>query len=91
MEIKCFFTLPFKFATITISVNPPKYRRMSDIMTSPLKFLQETYTELKLVIWPNRSEIIRLTLIVITISVFVGIYIGGLDLGFTKLMSFIIK
>ena len=58
---------------------------------APIKFLQETFTELKLVIWPSRNEVLRLTLIVITISVAVGLYIGGLDLMFTKLMETILK
>lgn len=60
-------------------------------MVTPTKFLQETYTELKLVIWPTRAEVIRLTLVVITISVAVGLYIGALDYGFTKLMETILK
>ncbi len=60
-------------------------------MTTPTKFLQETYTELRQVIWPTRDEVVRLTLVVITISVLVGLYIGALDLGFTRLMGLIIK
>ena len=58
---------------------------------APIKFLQETFTELKLVIWPSRSEVLRLTLIVVIISVAVGFYIGGLDLVFTKLVETILK
>ena len=60
-------------------------------MVSPTKFLQETYVELRQVVWPSRAEVLRLTLIVITISVATGLYIGGLDLAFTKLMGVILK
>jgi preprotein translocase subunit SecE len=60
-------------------------------MTSPVKFLQETYSELKQVVWPTRAEVIRLTLIVITISVIVGVYLGGVDFILVKLTEQILK
>ena len=60
-------------------------------MSTPVKFLQETYIELKQVIWPTKQEVLRLTLIVITISVFVGAYIGILDVTFAKIMETILK
>lgn len=60
-------------------------------MTTPVKFLQETYTELKQVIWPSRQEVLRLTLIVITISVIVGVYIGVLDVAFARLMEVFLR
>lgn len=58
---------------------------------SPIKFLGEVKTELKQVTWPTKSEVIRLTTAVITISLIVGIYIGALDLIFTKLVELAIK
>jgi preprotein translocase subunit SecE len=60
-------------------------------MTVPVKFLRETYDELKKVVWPTRQEVIRLTAVVIAISVIVGLYIGGLDYGFTKITELIVK
>jgi preprotein translocase subunit SecE len=60
-------------------------------MTAPVKFLQETYSELKQVVWPSRSEVIRLTLIVITISLIVGIYLGGVDFVLVKLTEAILR
>ncbi len=60
-------------------------------MTSPLTFLRETRDELRKVTWPTQQEVIRLTLLVIFVSVLVGLYIGGLDLLFTKLTALIIK
>ena len=60
-------------------------------MTSPAKFLRETYDELKLVKWPKRSEVLNLTGVVILISIVVGIYIGGIDYIFTKITELIIK
>lgn len=60
-------------------------------MSKPVVFLQETYAELKKVVWPTRQDIIRLTLIVIFISVIMGLYIGGLDFIFAKIMEFILR
>ena len=60
-------------------------------MTSPLVFFTQTYDELKKVVWPTREQLIRLTFIVVLISVIVGIYIGGIDLALTKLTEALIK
>ncbi len=58
---------------------------------SPVVFLKEAKTELAKVIWPTRNQTIKLTIIVIAISVILGIYIGALDLLFTKLTDVLIK
>lgn len=60
-------------------------------MVKPVIFLQETYAELKKVVWPTRSDVIRLTAIVLFLSVVMGLYIGGLDYIFTKAMEFILR
>jgi len=60
-------------------------------MTTPVVFLRETYDEIKKVVWPTRNEVIRLTLVVITISILTGLYIGGLDYIFTKITELIVK
>ena len=60
-------------------------------MTSPGTFVQQTITELKQVTWPTRDTIVRLTLVVIVVSVIVGAYIGGLDYVFTRALQFVIN
>jgi preprotein translocase subunit SecE len=60
-------------------------------MTTPANFLRETQDELKKVTWPTRQEVIRLTLVVIVISLVVGLFLGVLDFSFTKLLAIIIK
>lgn len=57
----------------------------------PLIFLQEVKAELKKVVWPKREETIRLTGMVILISLIVGLYIGGLDILFIKITELIIN
>ncbi|MDP3888574.1 MAG: preprotein translocase subunit SecE [bacterium] len=60
-------------------------------MTSPKQFLIEVRGELGKVIWPTRQEATRLTVIVIAVSVLVGLYVGGLDLIFTKVMEILLR
>ncbi|MBI2326624.1 preprotein translocase subunit SecE [Candidatus Collierbacteria bacterium] len=59
--------------------------------TGPVEFIREVLVELASVKWPTRQETIRLTVLVILVSLFVALYIGGLDLAFTSLVSRIIN
>jgi preprotein translocase subunit SecE len=58
--------------------------------TTPANFLRETRDELKKVVWPTRDEVIRLTGVVILVSLVVGIFLGGTDFILTKLIELII-
>ncbi len=60
-------------------------------LIAPVEFLRSIRVELASVKWPTRQETIRLTSLVVFVSLFVALYIGALDLGFTSLMSGIIK
>ncbi len=60
-------------------------------MTTPISFLKDVSVELKKVTWPSQQEVIRLTIVVIIISIAVGFFIGGLDFVFTKVMEVVIK
>jgi preprotein translocase subunit SecE len=59
--------------------------------TTPITFFGEVRDELKKVVWPTRQETIRLTLVVITVSLLVGLFLGGLDFIFVKLIGIIVK
>lgn len=58
---------------------------------APKKFLKEVRAELLKVSWPTKKEVLRLTTIVVGISLFVGLYIGLLDFVFTKLIQLIVR
>lgn len=58
---------------------------------NPITFLKEVQLELYKVTWPTRAETIRLTVLVILISVFVGLFITGLDYGFVTLIQAILN
>ncbi len=59
--------------------------------TTPIAFLKETKDELKKVVWPTKNEVIRLTGVVILVSLIVGLFLGGVDFVFTKITEIIIK
>lgn len=54
------------------------------ISANPAKFVREVVSELKKVTWPTREETLKLTAVVVAISVIVGAFIGGLDAIFVK-------
>lgn len=60
-------------------------------MVSPITFLKETRDELKKVVWPTRQDVIRLTTVVVALSLIVGIFLGGMDFIFTKTMEIVVK
>jgi preprotein translocase subunit SecE len=60
-------------------------------VTAPTKFVKEVIGELKKVEWPTRAETIKLTVIVILISVAVGAFIGVLDATFLRTTSFLFR
>ena len=51
------------------------------------RYFNESWAELKKVTWPTRETVIRLTLLVIAVSVIVGIYIAVLDRFFNTLLD----
>lgn len=58
---------------------------------NPVKFFGEVKAELLKVTWPSKNEVIRLTVVVIIISLIVGAFLGVLDFIFTKGIELILK
>ena len=54
-------------------------------------FISSLIEELKKVTWPTKNNTIRLTVIVISISLIIGIYIGIIDILLTKGLELITK
>lgn len=54
-------------------------------------YLREVRAEMEKVSWPKREEVTKLTAVVSIISVIVGVYLGALDLLFTKMLEYIIS
>ena len=54
------------------------------------RYLSESWAELKKVAWPTRETVIRLTLLVVAVSVVIGVYIYVLDRIFNTLVDQVI-
>lgn len=63
----------------------------SETMKKLIRFLIESKQELSKVVWPTRSESVEMTVAVIVIVLAVSVYIGGIDFGLTKLLTFLLK
>lgn len=59
--------------------------------TTPTTFLKEVRDELKKVVWPTRTEVIRLTMVVVLVSMIVGFFLGGLDFVFVNITKLLLK
>lgn len=55
-----------------------------------IRFVKEAVSELKQVVWPTKQQLVKLTLIVIIVSIISGLLIGGMDFIFAKLLALII-
>ena len=56
-----------------------------------LTYFSQIRSELSKVIWPTRQEVVRLTVLVVIISVAVGAYVGALDFVFVKVLETVIS
>ena len=55
-----------------------------------LVYFKETRAEINKVSWPTHQEALRLTLVVLAVTVFMAIVLGVLDYFFAQLMAWII-
>jgi preprotein translocase subunit SecE len=60
------------------------------VLTGLRRYLVESWAELKKVAWPTRETVIRLTLLVLAVSVAIGVYIYVLDRIFNTLVDQVI-
>ena len=55
------------------------------------RFFGEVISELKKVTWPTPQETVRLTLLVIAVSIVIGIALGLIDILFTELLDIVLS
>ncbi|MGH2455847.1 MAG: preprotein translocase subunit SecE [Candidatus Limnocylindrales bacterium] len=60
------------------------------MLTGMRQYLVESWAELKKVAWPTRETVIRLTLLVIAVSIAVGVYIFALDRVFNTVLEVVL-
>ena len=62
-------------------------RKLADLRN----FFSEVRSELKKVTWPSQKEVYATTIVVIGTTVFFGFYLWLLDLGFSRVLSRVLK
>ena len=60
-------------------------------MNKIFDFINEVKVELSKVVWPTPKQTLRLTIIVILVTVTVGFFVGGVDYILTKLLEIVLK
>ena len=68
-----------------MSTDPPKLTTRRGFAT--ISFLVEVVGELRKVTWPSRQEATRLTIMVLTLSIIIGLFLGLFDMIFSRFFS----
>lgn len=56
-----------------------------------IQFFSEAYQELRKVVWPKRSDVIKKTIIVVVSMVLIAAIIGALDYGLSQGVGYLIS
>lgn len=57
------------------------------MVTRIKEFVQDVLVEFRKVTWPSRQELINSTTVVIVVTVVLAFFLGGVDIGLTKLVE----
>jgi preprotein translocase subunit SecE len=52
----------------------------------PTRFIRESVSEMRKVLWPSRSELVTYSIVVIVFVVIMTALVAGLDIGFAKIV-----
>ena len=55
------------------------------------EFVQEVLLEFRRVTWPTRQELANSTVVVLALTVVVAFFLGGVDIGLSKLVQRILR
>jgi preprotein translocase subunit SecE len=62
-----------------------------EFVTRVREFVQEVLLEFRRVTWPSRQELINSTVVVLALTVIVAFFLGGVDIGLSKVMQRILR
>ena len=62
-----------------------------NILAKPINFLNEVRSELSKVSWSTRKELMASTVLVITVTAIMTVFIGIVDLGLSRFLSAVFK
>lgn len=69
----------------TTNDKPTTMARTPNFLSGAFRFIQEVGVELRKTTWPTPKEAWRLTVVVLTVIIIVGVYVGLIDFFLTKL------
>ncbi|WP_319542758.1 preprotein translocase subunit SecE [uncultured Pseudodesulfovibrio sp.] len=56
-----------------------------------IQFFEESKVEIKKVVWPSRKETVTTCIAVLVVSVVIAIYLGVVDLAFSKIVETVLS
>jgi preprotein translocase subunit SecE len=62
-----------------------------DFLRRAQEFVREVVAEFRKVTWPSRQELINSTVVVITVTVVVALFLGGVDIVLAKIVETILR
>lgn len=62
-----------------------------NIFSKVTKYLREVRSEMTKVTWPTRGQTVKMTLLVIVVSVVIGVFIGSLDILLSRIAGAILS
>ena len=62
-----------------------------DFLRRAQEFVREVMAEFRKVIWPSRQELINSTVVVITVTVVVAVFLGGVDVALARIVERILR
>ncbi len=68
-----------------------KISKTENLITKSVKFLKEVKIEAKKIIWPKKRQIFLSALMIMAFSLFIGAYLGILDIIYNFLISLLVK
>ena len=54
------------------------------------RWVMDIISELRKVVWPSRPDTMHLTVVVLIVSVVIGLFLGGVDMGFAWLVEHVL-
>ncbi|MFP3866960.1 MAG: preprotein translocase subunit SecE [Desulfobacteraceae bacterium] len=68
---------------------PSKFSEIAQFWRQTKQFFNEAVIELKKVTWPGRKETLGSTAVVIILVIFISVFLGLVDLGLSRLVSYV--
>jgi preprotein translocase subunit SecE len=55
------------------------------------EFVREVLVEFRKVTWPSRPELVNSTTVVVTVTVVIAFFLGGVDIGLARIVERILR